>query len=284
MFGYITKLAEPNFVRLKKPIANTPSAEELGVAWAAKYTDKTGAATIRELRQLSPEELLAKTAYYPTRATIDGWLLSNHPTRVFAQGQQADVPTMIGTTSDEGNFFLAWIKPAGRTEFVGKLQDFYGDAAEELVKAFPSSNAKELRQAGSRFVTDSWFVQPSRQMLQGMANVRSPVFQYEFARPSRTFPALGAPHAIELRYVFNTLKDRENRPRDQVLADIVTDYWVQFAKTGNPNSGNLPRWPEYRNDTREYIQFGHEIRIASNLHGVTCDALDQASRGVWARD
>jgi len=284
MFGYTTKLAEPNFVRLKKPVAGTPSAEELGVTWAAKYTGKSGAAAIRQLRQLPLEELLAKTAYYRTRATIDGWLLPNHPTLVFAAGQQADVPTMIGTTSDEGNYFLAWIKLADRTEFANKLRDFYSDAAEELAKAFPSSNAKELRQASSRFVTDSWFVQPSRQMLQGMDTVKSPAFQYEFARPSRAFPALGAPHAIELRYVFNTLKDRENRPKDQVLADTVTDCWVRFAKTGNPNGGSLSRWPEYRNDTGEYIQFGHEIRIGSNLHGATCDALDQASRGIWARD
>jgi len=156
--------------------------------------------------------------------------------------------------------------------------------AKDLAQAFPSSNAQALRQAGSRFVTDAWFVQPARQMLQGVATVKSPTFQYEFACPSRAFPALGAPHAIELRYVFNTLKDRANRPQDQALADIITDCWVRFAKTGNPNGGNLPQWPEYNNDTRKYIQFGHTMRINSNLHGATCDALDQATRRIWAPD
>jgi para-nitrobenzyl esterase len=31
--------------------------------------------------------------------------------------------------------------------------------------------------------------------------------------------------------------------RDHALANLLQRYWVQFARTGNPNGGDLSDWP-----------------------------------------
>ena len=58
----------------------------------------------------------------------------------------------------------------------------------------------------------------------------------------------GAPHASEIPYVFGTLTAREGStltPEDQAVARMAHSYWVNFAKTGDPNGEGLPTWPRY---------------------------------------
>ncbi len=99
---------------------------------------------------------LIKKGSNRARATIDGWFLPDHPARVFQEGKQADIPVIIGTTRDEGNFFVYSIKFEKRTEMFEKLSDFYGDATGAIMAHYPGESASELKQAGSRFITDAW--------------------------------------------------------------------------------------------------------------------------------
>ena len=109
--------------------------------------------------------------------------------------------------------------------------------------SIPANQGASSGPPASRFVTDSWFVQPARKMLRGMKLVSAPAFQYHFTRASRRYPALGAPHAIELRYVFNTFDPATAKKEDRELAAKMMKYWVRFAKTGDPNVEGSPPGP-----------------------------------------
>ena len=282
MFGYINSLAEPNFARLKQPMANLPSAEELGVEWASKHTSDQGDEGLAALRALPFPEVVKTAGYYRTRPTIDGWVLPDHPQSIFSRGEQADVPVMIGTTKDEGNYFAGFVNFEKRSEFEKALESFYGPQAKQVLSLYPGTTKQELRAAGSEFVTDAWFVQPARQLLDGMAQLSSPVFQYQFSRGYPDRPQLGAPHAIELRYVFNTLKDPKEKPESQALADQVTDYWVQFAEAGDPNREGLPEWPLYTAENRAYLDLDVAITTGKDLKAEACDVLDEATAGQYS--
>ncbi|MEC9092924.1 MAG: carboxylesterase/lipase family protein [Planctomycetota bacterium] len=281
MFGYINQLAEPNMVPIRKTIASTKSSEDLGVEWAKNLTDLTGKEALEYLRNLPAEELLNAMHYYPTRGTIDGVFLKGHPSQLFLQGKQHDLPVMVGTTRNEGAYFQGWIHLQGRNDFIEELAGFYGNQAESVATLYPGTTAQELKLAGVEFVTDSWFVQPARQLLEGMTQVKSPTYQYEFARSHHLNPAIGSPHAIELQYVFNTLQDAEQRPEDQKLADLISNYWTQFAKVGNPNRSGLPRWPKYESSSRQYLQLDHQTIVLKNLRKKNCDVIDQALRKIY---
>mgnify|MGYP001309787089 CR=1 FL=1 len=271
MFGYINKLAEPNIVPLKNAFGKVPAAETIGRTWADGLS-------LEALRSLSTEEILAKDSYYKTRASIDGWCLPAHPTDVFAAGKQADVPTIIGTTKDEGLYFANWAKFEDRAAFASKLQNFYGRRADQVLNMYPGESAKDLRRAAVQFITDSWFVQPARQLLEGMSQVPSATYQYEFAQNNRDNPSWGAPHAAELKYVFNTHLDSV----DDSLAALMVDLWVQFARTGNPNREGLPVWPVYDAE-RSFLRIADNTSLGKDLNMQTCDALDTATEGMYAQ-
>ena len=281
MFGYIDALASPNIVKLKESVSNTPSAEQLGLDWAETKVVGSSTESLKALRALAPSEMLDLVSYYRTRVTIDGWVLPDHPANVFAKGQQADVPVIVGTTRDEGAYFRSFVELEHRDDMEAKLGAFYGRSAKEVLAHYPGETPAELEQAGVQFVTDAWFVHPARQLLEGMQQVASPAFQYDFAKPNSRNPGLGAPHAIELRYVFNTLNNTDEFPENKVLAHKVMNYWIQFAKTGNPNSPGLPRWPEYTMSRKRYLVFDDEITIEKDLRKRVSDALDAVTEGIY---
>jgi len=281
MFGYIDELASPNIVKLKEAVSNTPSAEQLGLDWAETKVVGSSAESLKALRALAPSEILDLVSYYRTRVTIDGWVLPDHPANVFAKGQQADVPVIIGTTRDEGAYFRGFVELERRDDLEKKLGAFYGRSAKEVLAHYLGETPAELEQAGVQFVTDAWFVHPARQLLEGMQQVASSAFQYDFAKPNSRNPGLGAPHAIELRYVFNTLNNTDEFPENKVLADKVMNYWIQFAKTGNPNSPGLPHWPEYTVSRKRYLIFDDEISIEKDLRKRVSDTLDAVIEGIY---
>ena len=280
MFGFTSSLAEPNTMELKRPTGSFPGAEELGSRWANKFVAGEGAAALAQLRKMSAQELV-DAGSYDARVTVDGWLLPGRPVELFAQGKQADVPMMIGTTRNEGNYFIRYVGSKSRTEFEEKLNRFYGHAGGDVARLYPGDSAQELTGAGCLFCTDSWFLQPSRRMLQGMRHVKSAAYQYMFARSSKSYPKLGAPHAVELAYVFDTLNEKTASTEDRQLAQTMNRCWAQFARTGNPNAAGLPTWPTYTMEQRQYLVLDHEITQGTRLRDKVCDVLDRAIQDVY---
>ncbi len=279
MFG-LGDIAVPNIVRLRDRIPNALSAEEFGVEWAKEHVDSTGRKAIEELRMLPAVQLLNQGPNL-ARVTIDGWVLPDHPANVFKSGKQADVPVIIGTTRDEGNFFASTARFDSRPIIAEALGRFFGQASDSVMALYPGESPAEVSQAGIQFITDFWFTHPSRQMLNGMLTSSSRIYQYEFAKVSSRNPSLGALHAIDLRYVFNTLDNAEEFPENQKLADRVMKYWVRFACFGNPNGMGLPRWPEYKAGNKSYIILDDSISVGTELRKEALDTLDEAVRGIY---
>ena len=62
----------------------------------------------------------------------------------------------------------------------------------------------------------------------------------------------------------------------------MSDYFVSFATTGNPNSapsGKLPVWPVYNATTDAYLELGPQIAARSELRRAAYDSLDARARG-----
>ena len=71
----------------------------------------------------------------------------------------------------------------------------------------------------------------------------------------------GAPHATEIPFVFNTVSARYEKAltdADEKMASNVNAYWINFAKTGNPNGPGLPNWPAYNADSDQLMNFTND--------------------------
>jgi para-nitrobenzyl esterase len=63
-------------------------------------------------------------------------------------------------------------------------------------------------------------------------------------------------------------------PAEQVLSQQMTEYWTNFAKTGNPNGANLPVWPQYNSITEPTLTLDNQIGIVTQYHSQECQFVD----------
>ncbi len=115
-----------------------------------------------------------------------------------------------------------------------------------------------------QWATDGMFRCPAVAQLGWHASAGNPAFEYEFARvPPGPERGSLTTHGGDVRYVFGTL-DRSWVPgvpapngtaADEQISDVMQQYWTNFAKTGDPNGGQLPVWPRFDASSRPYIQF-----------------------------
>ncbi len=260
------------------------SAENVGVAWAAALLGDGTRQTAKALRGLDPRTIITKTpqagqpgAYEPHVTYGTAFMPESSEDR-YTAGRQNDIPLMAGTNRNEGTMFMSFQPLADRAAFLEMLKGVYGDDAEQVAKLYPSSSADELKAQQDRFITDTWFLRGTRRMLLGMDEVSSPAFQYFFTRVNPENPAWGAHHAAELGYVFNTLRGENYDDTDDRLADLMIDYWVQFARTGDPNGGGRPVWPEFDGKKQAYLELGDEVKTGAELEREINDRLEEIRR------
>lgn len=239
------------------------------------------------LRATEPETLLRsaleKYPNWESVPNIDGWVLEETPARVFEEGDQAAVPLLIGFNSDEWTTLGHYSPDPTLEGFHEALQSSYGGLADRALELYPASTDEEAAVASYAWQTDRTFACPSRFIADRVARASNDVFFYEFSRsvPATGGERLGAYHGAETAYVMDNLALETWVPRgdhDQYLADLMSDYWVQFAASGDPNGGDHPRWPVYTQMSREYLDLGDRIESDSGIRTEPCDLFDEMLR------
>jgi para-nitrobenzyl esterase len=87
-------------------------------------------------------------------------------------------------------------------------------------------------------------------------------FMYYFTRVPPGEPNYGAFHSAEFSYALHTLRNwkRPFEPTDYELERIMSGYWVNFVKTGNPNGERLPEWPTFDPENPIVKELGAEVK------------------------
>jgi para-nitrobenzyl esterase len=93
----------------------------------------------------------------------------------------------------------------------------------------------------------------------------------------------GASHASEIAYVFDNLRGRNGGtmpPKDHAVARLINTYWANFAKTGDPNSQELPNWPVYDPKKNEVFEFKPDGSATADAdhRKARLDVMEKASK------
>lgn len=217
------------------------------------------------------------------RPVVDHYVFQDFPFPAFKSGNFNKVPLMIGSNSEESGLSA----PATVTPLMVKtLINTYVPAVYRptaLALYPPGNDNTEARKSFVGILTDGQFTTIARRTAQCVsANQQEPVWRYFFTH-KHTIPALasfGSYHGMELFYVFNNWENATLgsgplfKPADDSVQNVMRNYWVRFARNGNPNDPNLTPWPQYKANTDCYME------IKATPDGSQC-GLRTAQTDFW---
>jgi len=229
-----------NIPGLPGPDSSLKAAEQMG----ADYARTLGATTADQLRALPVAKLI--DARMPIGPVVDGKYVPEDITAAYRSHREAPVPILLGWNSDEAARF---IPPQNFAERSARLAGMPGPFAD-LVRLYPATDDASATRAERDLGSDTQFGWRSWSLAEARAAQGAPpVYVYQFDNPppgddgSR---APGAVHSDELGYVWGNNDPSGRWPAaDKALAAAVQHYWVDFARTGDPNEAGLPFWAPY---------------------------------------
>jgi para-nitrobenzyl esterase len=194
---------------------------------------------------------------------MDGNYLPLHPFEPVAAPTAAAIPLLIGTNKDETLISMARQANAGRIdedELLSRVRPALGDKTEQVLSAYrrsrPDASPWDLLVAlsseGRRLAS---ILVAERKIAGGPAPVYSYLFDWETDYGGGLYKAC---HALEIPFVFDNADDvpltgtRADRPQ---LAAAMSRAWANFARSGDPNVGGLPRWEPYDAENRSTMVF-----------------------------
>jgi para-nitrobenzyl esterase len=204
---------------------------------------------------------------------IDGETLPQHPLARIAQGSAADVAILIGTNRDEWRLFA--MMSGGPKVDEEQLKQIFGDRAKPALATYIEARAdKSPELAWIDIMGDLIFRMPAIRLAEEQVRQGAPVWMYRFDWKSPAFGGvLGAAHAMDIPFVFNTLDVGLSRmftgdsPNRQKLSDLMHASWAAFIRSGNPVITGLPVWPRYDLQRRATMIWSDEPHVVDDPQG-----------------
>lgn len=206
-----------------------------------------------------------------------------HPFEPVGSQLSADVPIMIGTNQHEGTLFATANLPLYNLNEEGlksAARALVGDRADEFIATYRKL-APDATPSDRYFTmsADQWMRVGSirlaeRKHEQGAASV----FMYRFDWRSPAWDGrFMAAHAFEIPFVFDNTQMNSDitggTPETAALGATMSDAWIAFARSGNPNHEGLPDWPAYTPAERSTMLFNNPCTVENDPGG--------AARELW---
>lgn len=266
----------PALPYLKKDHLGMPAAEALGRQLGAhlKFSGNDQA-VLKSLRELPAEALLqAAEGYEFDKAVVDGYTILDQVDTQLAQGVAQHIPTLAGSNRCEGSYLLALglAHPAAdQTHYRDQVHARYGELAENYLAVYPPS---DLEGAAWGPIGNGLYRWGTEKIIRLKAQLTDNNYWYCFDHPPAWAErqGLGAFHSCELGYTFNNVQhgahfslswpDEPPRDIDLRMADILSNYWVAFARKGNPAVEGQTVWRHYDDQHRSCMTFNQGQAIA----------------------
>ncbi|MGH8228200.1 MAG: carboxylesterase/lipase family protein [Steroidobacteraceae bacterium] len=237
-------------------IETLPMDEAAGARWLRSL----GVSKLRAARALPAAKIIAAQAirgaprFWPT---VDGYVITGDQVELWRRHRFNDTPVLIGDVSDEAaGFGVHKTSPAA---FEVQVRRGYGKRANAILAVYPHATVAQATRAATELRSDTIFnwSRYTWARLQ-VAYAKHKAYVYYFDVPTRRDPN-GATHGQEVAYVFGNLGVGGRPPpteKAQALSREMQAYWVNFAKTGDPNGSGLPYWPAYTDHAPLVMRFG----------------------------
>ncbi|GLU34271.1 carboxylic ester hydrolase [Trinickia caryophylli] len=235
--------------------------------WPKEHAKKTsldlakrlGASSLAELRAVPAAELMKQTdpnaaqtiAFWPS---IDGHFLPATPESIFLEGQQARVPLLLGSNSQESHFssLLDHEKPTP-ANWSKIIDDTFYSQVDRFLALYPGRDEDEVMRSATALASDLFTGHSTWRWMDAHRKTgQAPVYYYLYTHPRPAAragspataeeqppqPTMGPVHTAEIEYVFGNLNEEPGyawTEEDRAISQVFSGYMTQFVKTGAPN-------------------------------------------------
>ena len=269
-----------------------------GVGWPSGYqtglvvTEALGLKnpTAKDLRAIPAEKIQSVVTEKMSEGfhhVRDGYVFPENVGLSFSKNKYNKVPMLFGYNSDEGTLFFPddeqptiWIPdltPGSKKELSTKLKEFFPANHKKLIDLYNLD--EDFILGGTQWMGDEIFGVNIRYVTRQNETHGGESYLYHFSRvPPSNKQTIGAFHAAEIPFIFGSYDKTIGYSKEDIkLAELMQDYWVNFAKNGNPNGDNLPQWPLHKN--RNWMKFtantGENSEAIKYLREEKLDALEE---------
>lgn len=284
MFNYA--IAESSGILAVEPF-HTFRNYELAIEEGDKVRQQMGVTSSQELRDIPAEKLLENDSNQ-SAMTIDGYAIVEQPYLTYEKGENHEKALLNGFNVKEADAFLLNTK-ATAENYVELLSEDIGEQAEEMAEVVPADSP----QRDQHFIVDAlgdakgalntaysaiWFSYSHYLWNNYLIGQGIPTYEYYF---TKTNDILSNYHAGELPYAYGNLWRHPGLydEEDYKLSDIMQQYWVNFAKTGNPNGAGLPEWKQRSASQNQLIQLDTTIQMVGDPNESIYKVIDKYMEG-----
>ena len=257
--------------------ASQKGAEKQGLAFQQHLKKKS----LKQLRQMDAMSLcdgnVGFGGFWPC---VDGYVICDDQYRLYERGEYNDVPVIVMTNSDEGALFTP---PTVKAEdYRQSATRMFGDFADEALKVYPCRTDEEAWHANGDTFRDLGFAWPSYAWVNLQSKTgKSPAYAAYLAQPSTMSFSQnplrrGVAHADDIMYLNGQfLMQADQYPAEAAVSEMIQQYWVNFAKTGNPNGAGLPYWPSFDETKPTTMQFSNGASLIMRPNREQIDFIDR---------
>jgi para-nitrobenzyl esterase len=225
-----------------------------------EFLNQLGVDDIKAARALSAEDIqkgitggMGGMRFQPV---AEGYVIPSDLYSLYESRRFNDTPVLLGNTSEEGAS-MGGARNVTPEAFEQQVRSQYGSHADVILSAYPHStdaeatkSSRDLRQSASAWNTWTWARLQSR---TGTGKAFNYIFDYHPDRPD-----VGSGHGSDVPFAFQTLGGgRQDGPDPEALelSDMISSYWINFAKSGDPNGPDLPEWPAFTENDQKVMLF-----------------------------
>jgi para-nitrobenzyl esterase len=178
--------------------------------------------------------------------------------------------------------------PAGAPAFYPVVDGWVLPHAVDSALASGAANLVPVIAGTNRDEGDEWMGAPTRTFARLVSAHGVPTYVYMFSRvgDDSVNRKRGAYHSAEITFVFGRPHPLQpsagSTPYDSTVAEAMSDYWVAFATSGDPNGaptvGKWPRWPRYNSSSDALLEIGPQIAARTMVKRGVYDSLDAVAR------
>lgn len=256
------------------------AGHKIGLALAAALgVEGEDSEAIAALRERDAAEMIQTLAgaqvMAPWRSVfVDGHLFPDQMRRLM-EGKTG-VDFIVGSTADEGTTLFMDVPEPSLEEWRQSVLDGQGEHAEAFLAAYADDAAASTKTATQQMMSDAMFGWEMRTWARLATAAGNAAYLYLFNHApdlEEYGRSLGAYHAAEIPYAFGNGNARWDAA-DRQVSQWMHGYWVNFAKSGDPNGDGLPEWPLYGDDVA--LEIDNDPRVLSGLRKAKLDAHEVA--------